>query len=108
MLLEKYVNSRIWSHVGKWLTGSASIDYTDILIIVVGEDKKTFYVPKEALCSSSDVSTAALRKDWKEAIDKRILLPWCEPALFNIYIHWTFTHKLGLTSEKGDKFDQPN
>ncbi|KAL8783993.1 MAG: hypothetical protein Q9213_004244 [Squamulea squamosa] len=73
-------------------------EYTSIVKITVGPQKKAFYVHKEPLCGKSDFFKAACCGTFQES-SGTIDLPDQNPATVNYFIHWTCTSQLrGLYS----------
>lgn len=66
--------------------------------VSVGEQGKDFVMHTHIATSRSPFFKAALTHDWKEAHEKRISLPDCEPGTFEGYLQWVYTSEITLCS----------
>jgi hypothetical protein len=70
-------------------------DFTQTIIICVGEEQKEFLVHTDVIInSSSRFLNKLLFNDWKEAHERRIRLPEQRPETLEMYIHWMYTNQL--------------
>ncbi|KAL8752503.1 MAG: hypothetical protein Q9199_005696 [Rusavskia elegans] len=75
-----------------------SAEYTALIKITVGPEKKTFYAYKEPLCRKSEFFKAACQGAWQES-KGAINLPEQDPTVVDYFIHWICTGQLrGLYS----------
>ncbi|CAG8958356.1 hypothetical protein HYFRA_00011033 [Hymenoscyphus fraxineus] len=63
-------------------------------IIVGGQDKQTFFVNKEVICSFSDFFAAACKKEWACGRANTVTLAEENPETFAIFVSWVLTKSL--------------
>ncbi|CAG8973859.1 hypothetical protein HYALB_00010442 [Hymenoscyphus albidus] len=63
-------------------------------IIVGGQDKQTFFVNKEVICSVSDFFAAACKKEWACGQANTVTLTEENPETFAIFVSWVLTKSL--------------
>lgn len=68
---------------------SSSVEVAPIEIIV-GPDRRIFYVHEKLLRTHSPFFVAALNKSWEEGAERRVTLPEAESAAFKGYAHWLY------------------
>jgi hypothetical protein len=74
---------------------SYDYDYSDIIIVLVGEDKIVFPVYKDLICENSRFFQAACAPDrWLEGNAKMVPLPHVNPNTFKAYYHWVVSGSL--------------
>lgn len=89
------------------------IDFSDDVVVLVGEQENRFVAHKHVLCESSEFFKAACNGEWRESKEKIIRLPENSERAFSIYLHWrysgyvdlwdgqerptTYTDKIGIT-----------
>jgi hypothetical protein len=71
--------------------------------VVVGVEKKTFFVHQALLCMSSDFFSVALKREWKESITKTVQLPDIDVPIFRIYFNWLYARPHLNITEKDDR-----
>lgn len=64
------------------------------IIICTGREAKEFTVIESIANRSSKFLQAAMSRDWKEAKEKRVLLPDTETTMFEGYLQWLYTGDL--------------
>lgn len=62
--------------------------------VSVGEQGTTFVMHKDIATPHTSFFKAASSHDWKEAQEKRIPLPDCEPEIFGSYMQWVYTEEV--------------
>jgi hypothetical protein len=65
--------------------------------VCVGKEVKEFVVIKSIATRSSKFFQAAMSRDWKEALEKRVMLPETEVRVFEGYLQWLYTGDLTLS-----------
>jgi len=68
--------------------------------VSVGEQGKIFVMHRDIATRHSSFFKAALSHDWKEAEEKKISLPDCEPEIFEGYLQWVYTGEVVYCSER--------
>ena len=63
------------------------------MLILVGAEKKPFYVHKSFLYSASQFFEAMIEGSFKEAKEEAICLPEDDPAVFEDFSQWVYTKK---------------
>jgi hypothetical protein len=58
------------------------------ITVIVGEDKKKFFVHESHIRSSSEFFDRAMNGDWKEKATRTIDLPEIDPRAFSVYLKW--------------------
>ncbi|KAM0717910.1 hypothetical protein Q7P37_006242 [Cladosporium fusiforme] len=72
-------------------------DYSDILTILVGSDKKQFCVHKRRICNKSKFFKTSCKKErWLEGKTNTVALPDTEPDVFQLYLDWVYTGEIGI------------
>ena len=56
-------------------------------IVCVGDEAKEFVVIQSIATRSSKFFQAAMTRDWKEALEKRVMLPGTKVSVFEAYLH---------------------
>lgn len=67
------------------------------ITIRTGKEAKEFVVIENIVTRSSKFLQAAMNRDWKEAKEKRVLLPEIETSIFEGYLQWLYTSDLTFT-----------
>lgn len=75
------------------------LDMAETFLVSVGEQGKEFTMHKHIAIRHSPFFKAALSHDWREAHDKRISLPDCEPEIFEGYSQWVYTSEISFSTE---------
>ncbi|KAK3646341.1 hypothetical protein LTR56_003101 [Elasticomyces elasticus] len=78
-------------------------NFSDIITVVVGEEKELFTVHTASICRKSEFFRAACKREWQEGKDKTIPLPDIKPPIFTLYVNWAYTGVLDI--EIGDSPD---
>jgi hypothetical protein len=75
---------------------------TKVIAVRVGlEGHYTDFTTHEQLISaSSDYFKAALGRDWRDAKERLVKLPLCDPKAFQIYVQWLYSGPLYAASSK--------
>ncbi|GME65788.1 Btb poz domain containing protein [Neofusicoccum parvum] len=66
----------------------------EALTVLVGEDKKAFFVHRKLICEFSSFFRAACNGPWKESEEGIVTLPEDGPEEFGIYLKWLYTNEL--------------
>jgi hypothetical protein len=72
------------------------LDMVESFIVCVGEEPKEFHVVKSIATRSSKFFQAAMTRDWKEALERRVLLPEVDPDDFEGYLQWLYTSDIAF------------
>jgi len=64
--------------------------------VVVGTDKRTFYIHERLIRSQSAFFESALGKEWKEGQARKIELPDDDAHIFEAYARWLYSGKLAV------------
>ena len=75
------------------------LNMAEIVQVSVGEQGKTFVMHRDIAIRHSSFFKAAMSHDWKEAQEKHISLPDCEPEIFEGYLQWIYMHKVAYYTE---------
>jgi hypothetical protein len=67
------------------------------ITIVVGEDKKKYFVHESHIRSSSEFFDRAMNGDWKEKATRVIDLPEIDPSTFSVYVKWLYSGQFFIT-----------
>ena len=73
--------------------------------VFVGEDKASFYVHENILCSASPFFKAAFNGNFKEAAEGDISLPEDDPETFERFLQYLYTKSYNLSSYATDKLE---
>jgi hypothetical protein len=84
--------------------------------VIVGPQKKTFFISNEVICAESKFFETAFKEAGSHSRKRTVTLPKDDPTIFGIFLVWITTHNLedaeGLASvnllEKPAKSDAPN
>jgi len=76
--------------------------------VCVGKEAKQFVVIQSIATRSSKFFQAAISRDWKEAREKRVMLPETEIEVFEGYLQWLYTSHITITDWKQDYFQMAN
>ncbi|CBX98424.1 hypothetical protein IAQ61_010516 [Plenodomus lingam] len=72
-------------------------DYKGVVEIRVGKDEEeVFKVHQDLLTARSIFFKTALSGNWKEALERHVVLPEDDPSTFKKYIHLLYTGKLAI------------
>ena len=74
----------------------ARFDFSDDVVLLVGETAKRIVVHENILCSSSEFFKAAAASPWKELVEKMIALPEIAENVFMIYVSWLYVDGLDV------------
>lgn len=91
-------------------TDFASSFTGDFVTIVVGGGNgivaETFTAHESLLCESSPFFRAALEKQWKESMEKKIYLPEDDPAVLNACLQWLYGHMIQFSAMNSKPRDE--
>ena len=76
--------------------------------LIVGENKKPFYVHLNALCDASLFFKAAFTGGFKERFEKTMQLPEDEESIFELFVDWLYYRRYSMLPEKEDDDDEDN
>lgn len=88
------------------LTTSSGMGFTDMydrldmvesFVVCVGPEAKELVLIKSIAKRSSKFFQAAMSRDWKEAFEKRVMLPETEVNVFEGYLQWLYTGHITFT-----------
>jgi hypothetical protein len=65
-------------------------------IVCVGQEAQDFVVIQSIATRSSKFFQAAMSRDWKEALEKRVMLPETEVRVFEGYLQWLYTGDIAV------------
>lgn len=68
-------------------------------MVIVGEEKKKFFVHECIVSASSDFFKNALKSDWKEGASRTVELPTKDPEIFKIYLNWLYFGLFCITTD---------
>ena len=68
--------------------------------VIVGLEKREFFVHEKVLAASSAFLQAALKEEWREGQARTIKLPEEDPTTFYGYIQWLYAGKLPCQSSE--------
>ena len=71
------------------------------ILIQVGASKQEHYVHEKLLRTNSDFFDNALKKEWKERLDRVIDLVETHELPFSIWVKWLYTGRVFLTNYGG-------
>ncbi|KAK3063297.1 hypothetical protein LTS18_001578 [Coniosporium uncinatum] len=71
--------------------------------VLVGKEETPFIVQKSTLCASSDFFAAALKPQWKEALERTIRLPEQSVKVFEIYLQWLHSGNIATQQDEEAK-----
>jgi hypothetical protein len=74
-------------------------------IVCVGDEAKEFVVIQSIATRSSKFFQAAMTRDWKEALEKRVMLPGTKVSVFEAYLQWLYTGHI-TTTEEGEDYTE--
>jgi hypothetical protein len=78
------------------------LDFTDSLVVVVGEHQKRYVLHTFAVKTSEYFKTAMNGK-WKETETKELSLPEFKPEVFEMYAQWLYTTQIPLFDAAGSE-----
>lgn len=70
--------------------------------VCVGEEAEEFVVIQSIATRSSKFFQAAMSRDWKEAREKRVMLPDTKVEVFEGYLQWLYTGQITITNPDTD------
>lgn len=70
--------------------------------LIVGENKKPFYVHLNTLCDASPFFKAAFTGGFKESFEKTMQLPEDEESIFELFVDWLYYRRYTMLPEEDD------
>jgi hypothetical protein len=82
---------------------SASCDYDNVIVVLVGPKEHRFIAHKDVICADSKFFKAACSDRWREGQEKIVRLPEARSKrIFQKYMDWSYTHELELDTVMSD------
>lgn len=60
----------------------------------MGEEEEEFHVHENLICKHSVLFNSAIKKEWKEGQERRVVLPDDTPSVVNLYAQWLYSDKI--------------
>ena len=81
-------------------------DFLQTITVIVGEHKAQFVVHTNHICKSSGFFRAAVKGEWKEAIDRIVTLPEAKSEAFDTYLGWLYTGHVTVLESRKHKYGE--
>jgi len=80
-----------------------SCDFTNLITIIVGEDKQSSMVHKDMICAKSKYFNSACSELWASGREKVVRPTQGTPEEFRMYSGWVYTSYLNVDDEDPDQ-----
>lgn len=84
----------------------SSVDASEFFTAVVGPEKKEYNLITSFAVKSSKFFATAMKRTWKEGLEKKVELPDADTVDFDLYGHWLYTGDIFLKDLKASTYDQ--